>query len=753
MEDSISEFLTVAQINTLSDAQRMQYLKEKWSISVPLINGILRERNEIWWLTPLHNKSGSRLQYPLADLGNDKEKNVKNIYVGRDLSGFESGQYVEARFQLAVPFEREKNNNPLHLSIDPKSIRSLKHIPLEAIAHRADGSVDLDETLYRAYFEQNHQDVTSKLRDIKEQIQKLEGRAVDLKASNINAEKELERNREESAAIERQLSETKAQRDLILAEIEADYQDERLQHENSLRKMEETLRLEYEVVEELHTKELAHLHEKLGEARSYSDKEMEHLMNQIERLRQYVRTKADPLLHLDFITQAQYDEILGVTAKGDEETKDWPNFESIDGGYPAIISHVQSFLYYQRRIVYPRALLENFFALLCTGDLIILSGLSGSGKTQLVKSFAKATGNIAHIIPVKPNWTSSEDLLGYYNPLQRSYLTTQFLDALIAAQRDPDRLHLICLDEMNLARVEYYFADFLSVLEERTETPTITLYSAEEAGHVETEFRLFVDVLLKAAEGRELRRFGDFLDHKDIVQQLQDRLGIQDGESVLQLHSRLRRMVAGVLNVPPILSIPSNIRIIGAVNIDDTTHYLSPKVLDRAQVLQFQSPLNYWELVDEEIAGEEILGTGVCVPASQFGRGEYPGFNPGSQDIVASTMVRWATDYLAPIGIEIGVRVIRQSLLYRDRLSEVTQSEDVDQMALNHLVRQKLLPRFSFDGKRAPQGREGDCSGVVSAFQRDIASLPDFEPFNAKRELAEIISRANRNDKIFNYWA
>lgn len=477
-------------------------------------------------------------------------------------------------------------------------------------------------------------------------------------------------------------------------------------------------------------------------------------MNQTERLRQYVKTKADPLLKLDFITQQQYDDILGKPINADETTKEWPNFDDIDGGYVGLISVIQLYLYHQKQIVYPRALLENFLALLRTGDLIILSGLSGSGKTQLVKSFAKATGNIAHIIPVKPNWTSSEDLIGYYNPLQRAYFTTPFLDALIAAQRDPNRLHLICLDEMNLARVEYYFADFLSVLEERTEIPTVSLYSIEEAGHVETEFRLFVDVLLKSAEGMELHRLGDFLDQKEVVQQLRDRLGIEDGESILQLHARLRRMVAGVLNVPPTLQIPPNVRIIGAVNIDETTHYLSPKVLDRAHVLQFQSPLNYWRLVDEEIAGAEIPEAGVFVPASQFVRGNYPGFNPGSTDKVASTIANWATEYLAPIGIEIGVRIIRQSLLYRDRLSEVTQVDNVDQVALNNLVRQKLLPRFSFDGKRRPRGRsEADCSSVVASFQTEVAKLPDFDPFNAKRELAEIIARADNNDKIFNYWA
>ncbi len=753
MDDSKPDYLTIAQASALSDGQRMQYLQEQWSKSSPYINGRLGKRNEIWWLTPLQRQTEPPLRYPLTGMRGENEEKIAEVYVGSSLTGFEPGQYVEAIFQLATPTLRAYKSNPLLISINRASIRLLKTIPFGIISYSADGSIFLDEALCRSCLEQSHDAITNKLRIRKEEIQKLEGRIVNLKGRNVDAEDELKSNIEKKSKLDNYLSELTAERDLILAEIEADYQDVRQQRESAIKKLEEDLRLQHALVKELHAHEQQQLNLHLVNTKLQTDKEIESLMNQIERLRQYVKVKADPLLNLDFITQAQYDEILGKPIEVNEATKDWPNFEDMEGGYAGVVSHVQSYLYYQKKIVYPAALLANFFALLCTGDLIILSGLSGSGKTQLVKSFARATGNVAHIIPVKPNWTSSEDLLGYYNPLQRSYLTTPFLDALIAAQRDPDRLHLICLDEMNLARVEYYFADFLSILEERTETPTITLYSAEEAGHVETEFRLFVDVLLKAAEGRELRRFGDFLDHKDIVRHLQDRLGIQDGESVLQLHSRLRRMVAGVLNVPPTLAIPSNIRIIGAVNIDDTTHYLSPKVLDRVHVLQFQSPLNYWQLVENEMAGEEIQVGGVCVHAGLFSRGEYPGFNPGAHDMVASTIARWATEYLAPIGVEIGVRVIRQSLLYRDRLSEVTQIGDVDQMALNNLVRQKLLPRFSFDGKRASQGREGNCSAIVDAFQRDLAWLPDFDPFSAKRELAMIIARASSNDQIFNYWA
>src|SRR5690606_26805898 len=130
-----------------------------------------------------------------------------------------------------------------------------------------------------------------------------------------------------------------------------------------------------------------------------------------------------------------------------------------------------------------------------TNDLIILTGESGAGKTNLVKSFADAVGGVSKIIPVKPNWTSSEDLLGYYNPLEKKYLSTPFLDTLIEASRNPDVPYFICLDEMNLARVEYYFADFLSLLEERGSLPVIELYSDDESSHVLSEFRNVLELI------------------------------------------------------------------------------------------------------------------------------------------------------------------------------------------------------------------------------------------------------------------
>ncbi|MGK3218963.1 AAA family ATPase, partial [Klebsiella pneumoniae] len=205
-----------------------------------------------------------------------------------------------------------------------------------------------------------------------------------------------------------------------------------------------------------------------------------------------------------------------------------------NSNYSDAVSYIQAYLK-ERDILYPRHIIENFLTLIRTNDLIILAGDSGSGKTNLVQSFAKAIGGVSKIIPVKPNWTSSEDLLGYYNPLEKKYLATPFLEALIEAKQNPDIPYFICLDEMNLARVEYYFADFLSKLEERNEQPTIQLYSDDEAAHVLAELKGVVSVISNAQEKFSKNGIVDFvalMQDEEINAEMKRAFGFSDKDSL-----------------------------------------------------------------------------------------------------------------------------------------------------------------------------------------------------------------------------
>jgi len=172
-------------------------------------------------------------------------------------------------------------------------------------------------------------------------------------------------------------------------------------------------------------------------------------------------------------------------------------------------------------------LLARFVAALITKPFLILTGLSGSGKTRLAQAFAKWMEEVdgqVEVVSVGADWTSNESVLGYRDALDPSKYripTSGALDLMLQALNDPTRPYFLILDEMNLSHVERYFADILSSIE--SEHP-IALHSAD----------------------------GDI-----------------DG-------------------VPPKLPLPANLFLIGTVNIDETTYTFSPKVLDRANVIEFR---------------------------------------------------------------------------------------------------------------------------------------------------------------------
>lgn len=184
------------------------------------------------------------------------------------------------------------------------------------------------------------------------------------------------------------------------------------------------------------------------------------------------------------------------------------------------------------RLLYRREDLINFHTALKTGCLVLLSGMSGTGKSQLVQVYAQALGlgpGQFRLISVRPTWTDGSDLLGFLDLTHNVYrpADTGLVQLLVEAQRNPDKMFLVCFDEMNLARVEHYFAQFISVLELDAARRFITLYDEEAAREVQNADRF-----------------------------------------------------------PAQVQVGANIMFVGTVNVDESTYAFSDKVLDRAQVIK-----------------------------------------------------------------------------------------------------------------------------------------------------------------------
>ncbi len=480
------------------------------------------------------------------------------------------------------------------------------------------------------------------------------------------------------------------------------------------------------------------------------------LEESLRGLETLLREKADRMLALRLIEEADLEKLFPSTLQ--PRRREGHDFQDALGGdLNKLAGYVQAHSW-QRGMHYSRAQLLDYITLLRTSDLLVLAGDSGSGKTSLIKSVADAIGGKCVIVPVKPNWTSAEDLLGYYNPIEGRYHPSQFLLALLEAARDPEVPYFICLDEMNLARVEYYFADFLSLLETRGRDPLIHLYASGEERQTAVDNHLFLILEQEARTRAGLptnASLEDILLNDHASLELRKLAGFQDSDNVLAHHAKLRRSLAGLLDIPPTLRFPRNAWIIGAINVDETTHYLSPKILDRAHVMRFRNPvLVDWESVEKEV---EVFDLDILQPINlrvdDIGtRDQYPTFD--RQNSAVAVLSRLSREYLDPLGIEFGLRAIRQSMNYMDKAGDVGLGTTE---ALNNIVLHKILPKMivELDKVTSTGAKRRDVlASLRNALTSELNGLNrTLVTESALDALDELLARAEGNNGIANFWA
>ncbi|UCG19448.1 MAG: AAA family ATPase [Thiotrichales bacterium] len=705
----------------LNDQQLLKTLKRSWGYDLdkPLyIMGRLttaksktddgeKKANEFFVLEELHSvNDGSALVYPL------KGENVLNsVFVGNiKKHNLASGRWVKARVSLSPEYERAKRKNPFALSAVDGAISPLDDLPEAANIdeYYIDGKLHIESWIVDFYRSKNSEEIAQDRERLLTQLQLEKSRAEHEVQSLSEREKSLAG---EVDNAQRELANNKQELENIIAEKTKQLQD--------------------------FSRQQAELEDKLN------------------KLTEYVKNTAAMLLDLDLISQDDIEKLLGKN-KASERTIGH-DFEMVfDLSEKQAVSYIQAFMY-NKDILYRRSVLEDFFALVRTNDLIILAGDSGSGKTNLVKSFAEAVGGKAVIIPVKPNWTSAEDLLGYYNPLEQKYLTTPFLDALFEAKQNPDIPYFICLDEMNLARVEYYFADFLSLLEERKIRPEISLYSDSESENLLSETRNFLALINDSKakmDKSDLISFLDLMRDEQVNAKLHELCGFREGDSLLKYHARLRKMLQSYLSTPAKLELPANVRIIGAINVDETTHYLSPKILDRAHLMRFSSPLlTDWDEIEQEIEQFDLdLSLPVSFQPDQLGvREPYPAFD--RNDALMSKLIYLTKEFLDRLGIEFGMRTVRQARHYQNALLPFGVSDEV---VFNNIILHKVLPKMMFDGEKQIDEnllRKDLLTSLNDYLQKELPSIASNSVPSCINELDRVIRNAERNDWIVNYWS
>lgn len=307
-----------------------------------------------------------------------------------------------------------------------------------------------------------------------------------------------------------------------------------------------------------------------------------------------------------------YSDLLGKKVWGDDSEEDGGDMPE-ENAVNTEVRDVESlgkddlktfgeFLKNEKHLAYSEAFVRRFIAAVQAKKFVVLTGLSGSGKTQLAMAFCEWMTNRqiqdnpnAKLVAVGADWTNNEKMLGYQDAMHEGKYVrpdTGILNLVLASAKDSDHPYFLILDEMNLSHVERYFADFLSAME----------------------------------SGDSLRLHGS-----------QDEM---DG-------------------VPPSIVIPKNLWVIGTMNVDETTYMFSPKVLDRAQVLEFRV-----SAADMSV----YLGDGVADEALKD-------FFPE----------------LAAVGAEFGYRTAKEFKAYVESAQKLGAP---DEEALDAAIMQKLLPKL-----------------------------------------------------------
>ena len=373
-------------------------------------------------------------------------------------------------------------------------------------------------------------------------------------------------------------------------------------------------------------------------------------------------------------------------------------------GYNEIFEYIRSYIRNNENLIYSDDIIRRFLLCMQSEEFTILSGPSGTGKTSIVTAFAKAIGGEAKIIPVKPSWTDTEDLLGFYNPIEKSYVATPFLDALVEAKENQNKLYLICLDEMNLAHVEYYFAEFLSKMEINKNKKSIDLYSK----HIYNEMLEEIVYDMNSMTGNTI-----IPQSEDVIGWCKKEIEKWCDENKKEYTKKMidiRKKIRFIERYPSEFQISNNVRFIGTMNVDQTTKNISPKVIDRSFVIELLNYNTFNSNVDMEDVEEEQK----YIKSDSFAFINND-LDDRSREIIEEIM-EINEEYLYDLGANFNNRTKNHIQRYLSCLLNYNFSIDQKHI-ISDLVYLKLLPRISVSYKNKNDDKYSSWDKLKSQLQ------------------------------------
>ena len=355
--------------------------------------------------------------------------------------------------------------------------------------------------------------------------------------------------------------------------------------------------------------------------------------------------------------------------------------------------------------------IRQFYTALKTNQIIVLNGPSGTGKTSLVTHFADIISAKCKLIPVQPSWTDRQDLLGVFNPMKKKYHPSVLLDFMVQAKKDPDTLYIACLDEINLATIEYYLADILSVREQKKE---LELYSEFEYRESMNEIGWYSKWMSK--------EYGlENMEMKDWVKERFEVNDVRDFEYI----SRYLNLV----QYPHAIEIPSNIRFVGTMNMDGSVKPLAPKVIDRSFIIRIGEQ-------DEKPEKSEII-VAMTIGAEHF---TLQKSNEHPQKYFFEEKFDQLSSSLEQIGAGYNRRVKKHMEDYIHISSDFDLEEET---VLDEILMTKLLPRINYFIQRNDSFAEELKNKVANVVGKESKAY----------QKVDIMWQKSKNSQIFSYWS